>query len=446
MWKRNKLPEAEIAPVTRENDALVGMIMDTQAVIHFSPDGTILTANENFLKAMGYRLEDIVGRNHSMFVESSYAKSADYREFWDALRRGDDFTRRFPRQNSAGEEIWIDATYAAVRGDGGEVERVIKVARDVTENQRGFEAISNGLEALQNGNLTHRVGVLKDQTFGVLGRRFDSAVTAQAEMISQVRGAVRRVEDILRNLDRSAGSLSESGESQAAAVQETGAATRQLSDTIRAGNDRLRAIEQRSTETSVVFEECRGTMEDAVRAMAEMEEFASKISAIIDVIENISFQTNILALNAGVEAARAGEAGRGFSIVAQEVRALAARTGEAANEIKTQINASNEHVEGASGLVRQADTDMGETFNALRDITGTVSGVVTDIEANSQALEEIAVAVGILDDLANRNVSLAEENRGLAQDLSGQMSSVELAMNEFAVDSATPRLAYDVAS
>jgi methyl-accepting chemotaxis protein len=436
MWKRKKPAVTSDQRDTRETEALIEMVMSTQAVIHFRPDGTILTANANFLSVMGYALDEIVGRHHSMFVDEAFAKSEEYQGLWASLAQGEAFSARVPRVKRDGEPIWIKATYAPVRDASGDVDRVIKIATDLTENQFGFEAIAKGLEALQMGDLRHRVGTLKDPTFNVLADRFDAAVDAQSAMIVQVRGAVARVEGILRQLDMRAGSLTESGEQQAAAVQETGAATQQLSETIRASNERLAMIQQGATQTSDFFDVCRSTMEEAVSAMSEMEDFSAKISEIIDVIENISFQTNILALNAGVEAARAGEAGRGFSIVAQEVRALAARTGEAANEIKTQINASTEHVRGASGLVKRADTDMGETFEALSSITGAVDTVMTDVAANSQALEEIASAVDILGGLANRNVNLADENRDLASDLAGQMSSVEMAMNEFTVDGA----------
>src|SRR5262245_4961165 len=112
--------------------AKLDAVSRSQAVIEFNLDGTIITANQNFLSAMGYTLPEIAGKHHSMFVEPSYRESAEYREFWEKLRRGEHDTAEYKRFAKGGKEIWIEASYNPVRDQAGKPVKVIKFATDIT--------------------------------------------------------------------------------------------------------------------------------------------------------------------------------------------------------------------------------------------------------------------------------------------------------------------------
>lgn len=118
-----------------ENAAKVQAISKAQAVIEFNLDGTIITANENFLHTVGYSLEEVKGQHHRMFVEPSYAQSHEYKEFWEKLNRGEFESQGYKRIAKGGREIWIQASYNPIFDKDGQPYKVVKFATDVTEQK-----------------------------------------------------------------------------------------------------------------------------------------------------------------------------------------------------------------------------------------------------------------------------------------------------------------------
>jgi methyl-accepting chemotaxis protein len=134
----------------------IAAIHRSQAVIEFDLDGTILFANENFLNALGYGLDEIRGRHHRMFVEPSYAASAEYREFWARLGRGDFETGQYKRIAKDGRIVWIQATYNPVLDQKGRPTKIVKFATDITARKNSelraaadVVRIKGGLDVVQ---------------------------------------------------------------------------------------------------------------------------------------------------------------------------------------------------------------------------------------------------------------------------------------------------------
>ncbi|MDO3388421.1 methyl-accepting chemotaxis protein [Gilvimarinus sp. SDUM040013] len=127
----------------------------TQAVIEFKPDGTILHANENFLAVMGYRLDEVVGRHHSMFVDPAERNGNEYQEFWRALNRGEHFVKEYRRIAKGDREIWIYGSYNPLLDENGRVYKVIKFATDITEQRMKayFEAALSGAVQSTSANI-----------------------------------------------------------------------------------------------------------------------------------------------------------------------------------------------------------------------------------------------------------------------------------------------------
>ncbi|MDR3525896.1 MAG: PAS domain-containing protein, partial [Rhizomicrobium sp.] len=113
--------------------AVLDALDHSLAIIEFTPEGKILRGNTNFCAALGYAPGEIAGQHHSLFVEPGYAQSEEYRAFWDKLRRGEFESRQYLRIGKGGRRVWIQATYTPVRGADGRVEKVVKVATDITE-------------------------------------------------------------------------------------------------------------------------------------------------------------------------------------------------------------------------------------------------------------------------------------------------------------------------
>ncbi|MFW8635113.1 methyl-accepting chemotaxis protein [Cribrihabitans pelagius] len=410
---------------------IAGMIDRTQATIQFKPDGTILTANENFLNALGYRLEEIQGQHHSMFVAPDLAKSSGYRNFWQELAGGRVFTDQFPRVTKDGATIWIQATYAPVEGPDGKVERVVKVATDVTARRLGLQEIARGLDAMSAGDLGYRVEISDQEDIGALGEAFNRSAEQLDTAVITVKQVSAAVERTAGEIAQSAGDLSQRTESQAATLEQTAAAIEELAATVRSAADGARKVEGIVGEAQTTAERSGQVVSDAIAAMSQIEGSSEEISKIISVIDDIAFQTNLLALNAGVEAARAGEAGRGFAVVASEVRALAQRSSDAAGEIKQLIGQSKQHVVNGVDLVGKSGTELQEIIKSVGTISSHISEIASGAAEQSTSLGEINTGVSQLDQVTQQNAAMVEQTSAASQTLTSDAGQLMREVGKF---------------
>lgn len=416
-----------------EKQAFMDVIDRTQAVIEFLPDGTILTANSNFLSALGYELHEIAGKHHSIFVEPAYVNSAAYASFWADLSAGKFFTDQFPRNTKTGAVVWIQATYAPVFDADGNVEKVIKLATDVTQRRSDTDDISNGLKELAKGNLAHQVktSAIKDLT--ILGQSLNQAMEQLSSTIATVKSVSAAVTTTAREINGSSTELSKRTESQAATLEQTAAAIEELTRTVRSAAAGTKQVAEIVSNATTAAEGSSKVVQDAITAMDHIQESSDKISQIIAVIDNISFQTNLLALNAGVEAARAGEAGRGFAVVASEVRALAQRSTSAAGELKGLISESSGHVALGVELAGQAGVEFGAIIENVGTISTHVSEIAQGASAQAITLEEINQGVNQLDEVTQRNAAMVEETTAISLTLTNDAAELTRQVDVFKV-------------
>lgn len=428
-------------PAQTYDEALLQMIDRTQAVIHFNPDSTILTANENFLAAMGYTLEEISGSKHAMFVDEAYRQTDEYAAFWDALRNGETFSQRFPRRKKNGDTIWIQATYAPVFDEDGTVTRVIKVATDVTARQLAIDDLIVGLTALQRGDLTHRVPVSSAQGMERVAEGFNAAIEQVAELVSDMRSTAMGLTETAADLTSSTSDLSSRAETQAATLEQTAAAVEELTTSANSAAQSAKETNGVATKTRDAAEDSRQVVDSVTEAMARIAASSDKIGQILVVIDDIAFQTNLLALNAGVEAARAGEAGRGFAVVAAEVRGLAQRSSDSAREIKSLITESSENVSLGVDLVNKAGSELSRIFEAVGTITGNMREISNSLTEQSTTLSEINTAVAQLDSVTQTNASVANSTADIGRSLNEYAETMLQAISNFRTEAegAAPR-------
>jgi methyl-accepting chemotaxis protein len=460
-----------------ELEGIWAAINRSQAVIEFNLDGTILNANDLFCGALGYSVDEIRGKHHSMFVEPSYRESPEYRAFWERLRAGTFDAAQYKRIGKGGREIWIQASYNPVFDAHGKPYKVIKFATDTTAQVRAARALDEAVKETQSviqavlggderrismdgktgqletlaravnqmiesvlgavgetqavvksaldGDLTKRVAVEgKTGHFKNLSEAMNSLLETVMGVIQSVKRSASEVQGGADEISRGNINLSQRTEEQASSLEETASSMEEMTSTIRQNADNAAQANQLAQAARKSAEGGGEVVAQAVVAMQGINSASAKIADIIGVIDEIAFQTNLLALNAAVEAARAGEQGRGFAVVATEVRSLASRSAEAAKEIKVLINDSVAKVADGSKLVERSGNTLTEIVSAVKKVTDIVAEIAAASQEQASGIEQVNKAVTSMDEVTQQNAALVEEAAAAAQGLSEQATAL----------------------
>ena len=423
-----------------EKSGKLDAISRAQAIIEFAPDGQILTANQNFLSAVGYKLNEVVGKHHSIFCDAEYTRSPDYQAFWKALRDGEFKSSEFTRIRKDGSKLYIQASYNPIFDEDGRVFKVVKFAIDVTGRVQAVDAIAAGLARLSECNIRVTIDEPFIPEFERLRKDFNTAIGEFQKTLESVLGETGALSENSRSLQNDAESLGRRTEQQAAALEQASAALEQITATVKEASIRARdtrdIVKEARTATGQSVEVVRSTVE----AIGRIENASKEIGSIIDVIDQIAFQTNLLALNAGVEAARAGDAGKGFAVVAQEVRELAQRSAAAAREISALIlNSTNEVAEGVR-LVNATGASLERIEKFVNDINNNVDAIATGANEQASSLSEINNAVNQLDQATQQNAGLVSSISTASDVMSAGASKMKTLVDIFKLNRrAAPR-------
>jgi methyl-accepting chemotaxis protein len=405
-----------------EDAGKITAIGRAQAIIEFELDGTIITANENFLKAVGYTLAEIKGQHHRMFVEAAERESNAYREFWSRPARGEYQSDEYKRIGKGGREIWILASYNPILDEKGKPFRVVKFATDVTEqklknadlagqiaaigksqaviefrmdgtiitaNQNFQQALGYPLADIQGKH--HSMFVAQDERGSEVYRAFWAAlnrgdyqsgeymrlgkggrevwIQASYNPILDLNGrpfkVVKYASDVTKQVIARKKSEHVRGmmESVASGAEELNASVQEISAAM---------VKSKETATTAV-----GHVEGADQQAQRLTAAAQSMSGIVQMIHDITGQINLLALNATIESARAGEAGRGFAVVAAEVKNLA-------NQAKQATDKINQEIESLNGI-------SGDVVTALSTIRAAIQHVSEYVTSTAAAVEEQSV-------------------------------------------------------
>jgi methyl-accepting chemotaxis protein len=407
-------------------------INKSQAVIEFDLEGRILAANENFLAAMGYALEEVRGQHHSMFAEPEHRQSAEYRAFWAKLGRGEYDAGQYRRLGKGGREVWIQASYNPIYDMNGRPFKVVKYATDITAQVRDTLALQQAVAqtrevvaAAQAGDLTGHIAT-QDKTGPIaeLCEGINALVEAMAGIIAQIKLAADTIAVGASEIAEGNSDLSVRTEQQAASLEETAVSMKGLTATVRRTADNARQANQLAGGAVEVAAQGGQVVHDVVSTMSLINDSSRRIVDIIGVIDGIAFQTNILALNAAVEAARAGEHGRGFAVVASEIRSLSQRSAEAAKEIKQLIGDSVEKVGAGTRQVESAGRTMDEIVVSVKRVSDLMADISAAAQQQSEGIEQINQVVEHIDESTQQNAALVEEASAAARSMEEQSTQL----------------------
>lgn len=418
----------------------------SQAVIEFTLDGITLQANKNFLATLGYNLDEIQGKHHSMFVDEEYKRSLEYKAFWDRLKAGEFFADEYKRIGKGGKEIWIQASYNPIFGSDGKPFKVVKYATDITNRKVVVNEIKRVMLDLSAGDLTTRIQQPFAGEFAELGQAIGKFIETLQQTIQDISIAADTINNAAAEISTGNTDLSSRTEQQASNLEETASSMEELNGTVQQNSDNAKQANVLAAKAAEVAVSGGQLIDQVVTTMASINDSAQQISDIIGVIDGIAFQTNILALNAAVEAARAGEQGRGFAVVAAEVRTLAQRSANAAKDIKALISDSVNKIRSGNELVDRSGSTMKDVVTSIKRVNDIMAEIAAASVQQASGIDEISRAVNQMDEMTQQNASLVEEAAAAAESLLNQAEQLNAHVALFKLDeqsdsSTAPRAA-----
>lgn len=402
------------ADITAKKFAEEAALDRAQAVVEFNMDGIIQSANQNFLSLMGYSLEEIKGRHHSMFVTHEYKESEDYRRFWRDLSKGILQSNDYERVGKGGKLLWVQCIYNPIFDLNGRPYKIVKFVTDITarkelqkqaeEFQRmlreNMSAIGSTASVLASSSeeltsVSDQIGISADET------------TKQTQLVSAASNEV----------DQNVQTVAAGAEQMSASIKE---------------------ISRSATNAMKVTNQAVDMSRMTAQTMKRLEESSNEIGKIIKVITSIAQQTNLLALNATIEAARAGEAGKGFAVVATEVKELARQTARATEDIGRKVDS----IQGETQAAVKAITEVSEVINQINDISNSIASAVEEQTASTaeisrnvanaaQSTAEISGNISRVADAARQNSEGAKQTKQAAQELARTAAELQQLVSQF---------------
>ncbi len=293
--------------------------------------------------------------------------------------------------------------------------------------------ITRVLSQLSVGNLDIQTEASFAGDFVSLKESIDTIICSLNETMAQMNNAADLVADHSNSTSQGAKNLADSTTDQASVLEELVTSITNVSDQVKLTADNATRASQRSLEAKKNVESCNLQMQSMIHAMEDIKEGSAKIGDIIKNIETIAEQTNLLSLNAAIEAARAGEAGRGFSVVAEEVRSLAEESAKAAQNTAKLIIKSIETVENGTNIVNETAKSLTQVVNNTSDITNIIAEIADAARDQATAIEQINAGFEQMSDAVTTNSMTAQESASSSEELAAQAQNLKELIGRFSL-------------
>ena len=443
----------EAAAHAADCDAQVRAIRKAQLVLELANDGTILTANDQFLDVLGYNLGSIVGKHYNLFVAPQTQHTPEYRVIWERLNRGEATSGLQRLTGCAGSEVWLQASYNPLLNPDGRPYKIVMIATDTTERIRMRDALEAAVRDIQavtqaatEGRLTVRVRLDTAAPIPGLVENVNALLDTLMDVVHRIKGATAEVQRSASQISDETQRLSERTEEQAASLEQSGASMQRMSDHVSIAAEHAEQARHLALAAHEQAQKGRSIVHEAIQAMHGISGASRQIAHITDLIDEIASQTNLIALNAAVEAARAGQHGQAFAVVANEVRNLANRSAAAAKQIADLISEGVRRIELGEQLVSQSGQALEGIGAAVTRVTATTTQIAQATQAQAAGIEQVRQAVVHMEEMTRQNAALVEETSASTREITEQATQLALLIERFEVESAEPSEGFSDAS
>ena len=427
-------PEAELVQLrtaTQQYQDQLSAIDKIMAVVSFDMSGTLLDANDNFLKIMGYTKAEITGQSHLELLADD--TNEHYTAFWEKLNQGEEQTGDAQWLRRDGDGVWLQASYHIIIGSDEKPTKVVCYLNRLAGKKLGQGAVeellshaSTVMRAVSQGDLTQKVEGIYDGSLASLQTAINETVDNFVEILKQTHKASENINTSTTETVKDIIDLSTRIEQEATLVEQVASTIERLASDKRQNTMDVEPAKQWVLDVQSQLETSRTAMRQVIDAVSVMMTSHREKGDAISEIDEIAFQTNLLALNAAVESARAGEQGRGFAMVANELKSLANRTATLVKELKSRGIEDDEKLHLGLTLTKDSSQGIEALIVDTRRIEQKLSQLTIMDRTKAPNTEQLSQTIRQLSEMTQRNVPfvkkavaisqfLDEQNRGLQE-------------------------------